>query len=1413
MGVFEQLQSSSSPSSSGGGGVFGNLIEQSKKRPVRATRIEDIPSEMSAPTPHIGGYMEMDEAPRDINAELSLKARRVPVLGSLLKGLDWIGEKTEPAAEVMRSFYIPGGGLSNIAGLTQAAEAGVAKALPSLSKTVLGRIGQKAASEAIVGAPLGVAQTQMVNPDASIQDYLQGAKWGAGGGAVLGGLGKGVGEALQYGRNTAQSFARSAFDDATRPTLSLPQGRGEARLNAAAGRSNLPYGSDPIANPYTFGLPKATDETITRTKNVDDAFKSMKEIDDELTSLDSQYQQAVNDQYQLLKQQRNERGGVQQGQLLQDEYGNVIDRVGRISNNPTWYQEFYAQHGKVPSNKDLYKLAQKHVDEGYADNGIDIPSWTQENGYHETKSSLSDVREEIRNSIKEKGLNLTDAQLKDQRLKGLSKPAKQEPKINQIIKNEINKPVIQQSEPVPNVRRNFKNQQENGSFSDELNKRLSETDQTYEPITNADTVAQSNENIKDLTATETKFNANSGSKNLSAEHVTDGYRLIQELDKMGEHQRALNIAKNLAEDLTRAGQTVQAASVLARLSPEGQLLNLVRTAERNGKTVKVADKVAFEQAAKKLQENSGSGVRENQINDILNSIEKGEKVTPEDMKKVTNLLARAEKVIKPKKVKDVLPKEFNEPKKREKVVKFLDDAEQAALARIASRRNQLNSLPLNEWADHAIVVASQIAKGSIKAATHVEDLVKLFGEEIRPVATKVFQEAQKVLQSSVEKASKQVPLAEKIVEKYLKTNEKVTESDIKTLRELASNVSKLEGKNKIEADIAMQKILNSYEKSSPWDKIQAIRYISMLLNSGTQAVNAISGPIMASTGTIADIFGTMIDIAMNKTLKTPRTTTLYGTNPLRFAADWFKNTKTGGKAGWEGVNPDGIQGTNEIRGLAFKSKLNPLGIAERTLGAVAKGADYGTYKSVSDSELVKQGFLDAKNKGIKGKTEIEAHIKNFVNDAPEEAKLQAERIGKNTTFQRSDSTGGKIANYLNSAPGVLQGPIKAVAPFVRTPLNIASSAVTMTPGGIVKGLYQLISPTSKATQREAIRNLSTGIFGTVGLTSLGYYLNSIGVVTDENDSGNKDVDAIREQAGKGKYRFNTSGLSRYIKAMINGEGSEAAEAAAKYQKGDKQFDYNKLQPLAFPVAIGASLSENKDTPMLERTEKAGESAFGSLFGMSALKGLQDVFQPQYGGTLGEKALGAPTRLAESFFKSFSPSALAQEARRQDPIQRKVSFNDGIVKDVGDYFKSRTPGLSQSLPAAKTTLGQNKLNSDGITGQYLNPYKSDVAPYQDAAKLITELMDRTGDMSIAPTAPEKYVEGKDKTSKKQTRINLTPERYQQMQEEVGNEIIKKVTALDASLSDDKKIIKIKEIYSKARETARNKAKKELGIVIN
>lgn len=1126
---------------------------------------------------------------------------------------------------------------------------------------------------------------------------------------------------------------------------------------------------------------------------------------------------------------------------------------------------------------------------------------------------------------------------------------------------------------------NTANQLENGNYSEETKKRIQESNNTYDVAHNVDTVERVNEVIKNIDQARTKFFSNEllhSGKN--ADHTVLGYRLMDEYDAQGKYDDALEVSKKLREDLKNQGQGNQAASVLSRLSPEGQLMSLVRKAEANGMEVTPKDSADFTENAKKSKRSKGAGKRDIVYNNVIDKLKKGEEPTPEDIKNIDKYLSDAQKSVedaqKPKTPKATKPKvktpniedtvpELKEPKKREKVISFFDAQEKAALARIAARKNRLNSVPVDEMADHAIVVASQLAKGSIHAATYIEDLVKEYGEEaarlvsaqaeklvkkvakksaedkldeairafdevtgraakekavveemaahvkevieqakkgeinaddiqkmrdysdeiakmlegkptrevsaekrylqnVKSLAKKIAEvesnklptdQANKEISSLIRKVAndpavpkekrvkmdmntdnalnniasdvmkrtrptpKPTTLQEKIVEQFLKKSAKegrvIPESSISKMRQLAKDVTQLEEMEGIKADIEMQRIMNSYVKSSVNDKVDALRYLAMLGNTHTQLLNAASGPIMAGYEGTLNLFGAMAESVLKPVLKNPRTTTTYGISPLKWMADWVKYAKIGAKAGWHGVDPSGIHNANEVRGIAWKGK-NPvsrvIGTLERSLGAVAKGADFGAYKAVYNSELRKQGYLAAKREGVKGKDAIDQYVNKFMKEPPPEAMDIADRQGKNVTFQREDRAGGAASNWINSAHPKLKPFVKAVVPFARTPLNIAETAFDMTPAGIFHGMYSIIRAKTAAEQRDAVRRLGLGVTGGVGLSSLGYYLSSIGVITGANDSGDPNLDSLREQAGKGKYRFNTSGLIRYIGAMLNGEGSKAAEDAAKYREGDKQFDYNKLQPLALPLALGAGLENNKKKGVLGSVSSAASEAAGSLYGMSAVQGIAQVTNKPQGSTLGEQGLGLLSNIAESYLKSFSPSILGQEARREDPTQRKTAYAKGIIPDVKEYYMSRTPGLSQMLPAKKETLGQTRQNPAGITGNYLNPYKSEKAPFNKAAQIVSDLVDRTGLETLAPTPPEKKVSGKSELSGDQVSIPIPAKRYAQLQEEIGNEVTKQILALPESMSDNDKADKIEKIYTDVRKKYMDIVKKELGI---
>lgn len=980
---------------------------------------------------------------------------------------------------------------------------------------------------------------------------------------------------------------------------------------------------------------------------------------------------------------------------------------------------------------------------------------------------------------------------------------KQQPKADPLKpKQEL--PKKPKAEP---VRSNYATMQEAEGLSPELKKEIAKNDARYEPITNKETVATADteiskegvdKSVQDFLSDDTT----------DAKNIAKGYRLMQILDARGNHKVAATVAAKVAENLTKAGQQAQAGRIISKLSPEGQKLALTRKATESGKPVTPEDAKNFSAAAKQYAETTNAELRTNTVQDVIDKVKAGKVPTAEDIKVLESAVQRAKKQLPADK-----PKAKAEPTKKSQVLDKLQKAEDEAWARIKKRRN-IGFTPGkgNELVDYAIIAANRVARGTVKASNHVEQIVKLFGEDIRPHATKVYNMSLKHVARHPElKTIKQnISTAEEVVEQWAKKTS-TTGKDLEKVRELAKAVGSLEGKQGKAADVQMQQIMNKYEKWSPTDQAQSIRFMAMLGNTHTQLLNASSNLGMAALYNSVDVLGAMVDMSLSALLKRPRTTTAIGENPFSFLGHMFQNMWEGGKANFKGVNPGGLHSVDEIHGLAFKWKLNPLHWAERSLKAVAGGMDYGIYKTQFNNEILKQARLAAKKVPKQKRVKF---IRDFRANPPSEALEIADDMGRKGTFQQKNSLGdlaASVPNRLGNIKGkgripgkILEQGIRAVSPFIRTPFNILDTGVSLTPAGILRGGIQLAFAKTAAQQREAISHMSLGILGT-GMTGAGFYLHKIGLITDANDSGNSRVDEVRTESGAGAYRFNQSGMMRYMKAIMAGEGVKAAEKVAPYQDGDRTFNYNKLQPLAFSVALGAGIQKGG---LKEGLTQAG----GSLLSMSMLKSIQDAVSTGYSGSEGEKQLGVFNRVAESYLKSFSPSLLAQETRRTDTTTRQTSFNQGFKKDLGDYYKSRIPSLggrvpekftSKSLPEKVTPLGQTKQGiHNNFAGNYLNPIQSDIQQYSKAAAIIGMLIDKTGDDNIAPSAPAKKIQG----------VDIPPKRYAQYQRDIGNAITEKVLAIgqNQNIGDEEKVKRIAQTMLDVKAKYRDKMKKELGI---
>jgi hypothetical protein len=221
-------------------------------------------------------------------------SRKIPIIGSVLKTLDSFSSNpvVKKVSEIGRTLYTPGAGLSNVAGLTNAVETGIAKFAPKLASTFGGRAAQTAMREAVVGAPLGVGQSLATGHDD--KEALMGGAYGLALGGALGGAGSAAFQKLQgtkFGDAVSSFFNRTktAESPASKPqeVLALPPASRES-MNAWNKRNGnvqptneTPiYGRGEIHKPQPvdpLGLPEGNYTRPTRLKiaGTDDSFNAV----------------------------------------------------------------------------------------------------------------------------------------------------------------------------------------------------------------------------------------------------------------------------------------------------------------------------------------------------------------------------------------------------------------------------------------------------------------------------------------------------------------------------------------------------------------------------------------------------------------------------------------------------------------------------------------------------------------------------------------------------------------------------------------------------------------------------------------------------------------------------------------------------------------------------------------------------------------------------------------------------------------------------------------------------------------------------------------------------------------------------------------------------------------------------------
>jgi len=191
-------------------------------------------------------------------------------------------------------------------------------------------------------------------------------------------------------------------------------------------------------------------------------------------------------------------------------------------------------------------------------------------------------------------------------------------------------------------------------------------------------------------------------------------------------------------------------------------------------------------------------------------------------------------------------------------------------------------------------------------------------------------------------------------------------------------------------------------------------------------------------------------------------------------------------------------------------------------------------------------------------------------------------------------------------------------------------------------------------------------------------------------------------------------------AAGNITGPDNPERPSSVKIGGQWYDYKGWGPFQIPLAVPAAIYESA-TGVTAKQGKSGIDWSDPRVQQTALSAtLRVMMDASYlnsavdlAHAIGTEGLGpgALAKTAVSYTSRFSPALLASAAQGIDPVQRDVSRE--LPGAFGEQFQSRTPILSQQLPARVDpyTGAPEEREKQGFAGALLKQNSRTVSPLE------------------------------------------------------------------------------------------------------
>lgn len=456
------------------------------------------------------------------------------------------------------------------------------------------------------------------------------------------------------------------------------------------------------------------------------------------------------------------------------------------------------------------------------------------------------------------------------------------------------------------------------------------------------------------------------------------------------------------------------------------------------------------------------------------------------------------------------------------------------------------------------------------------------------------------------------------------------------------------------------------------DKMESIRYLSMLGNTRTHARNVLGNVSMGVVTRAKDNVSGVMQLALPKDQRTKAvgtTLTADGRKMVDLAKEYGQNKMysvlyNDGKFNAE----SGLRAAQDT----FTSKPGKV---------IQKAADINSaLLEKEDNIFLSSAFGNAMASQLKARgydssvfTATDAKSKQALVDAA----ATALRDAKEATFHEDNFLSTALKNYQNDIKGhgvggkILWAVGEGVLPFKKTPLNIAKNAMEYNiVGGTVEAAYRYAAGASSA---DVIDAAAKGLTGTA-LMGIGGILAYNGLLNGSK-SGDDRADAFDEMTGKQEYSINIPG------------------------KGTYTIDW--ASPASVPLLMGAEIANEWQNGGLSVTKflDAARKIGNPILDTTMLQGLNDTLDSVSYADSDDKLGTLITGTLGSYAQQYVPTALGQIARTIDPMRRST-YGGGDSKTERDTnyairkAENKIPGLSMNNEPYIDQWGREQESLDG-----------------------------------------------------------------------------------------------------------------------